>query len=227
MVVSNLHAQTWTGTTNTSWNVSTNWSPAGVPTGTSNVTIPGSVASGNWPVFAGNVTINSIDMQSDSKLDVNGYTLTINRVSTYIYFTGATLNNSSAGTDIVINLNNGSGGWSTYFRSNTVNDAIIFNITGTDAFNEGDLGTANNYNGNVTFNINGNLPVYISYTAPSQFNGALTINRTVAGLTNIFNAGGSITGNYSYTNNAGGITYMWVTGAKAVVLMFKIRWDFI
>ena len=128
MVVSNLHGQTWTGTTSTSWNVSTNWNPTGVPTGASNVIIPGSVASNNWPVFAGNVTINSIDMRSGSQLNVNGFTLTLNGVNTNISFTGATLNNSNGATDIVINLNTGVGGYVTHFNSNTVNDAIIFNI---------------------------------------------------------------------------------------------------
>ena len=76
MVVSNLHGQTWTGTTSTSWNIPTNWNPTGVPTGASNVIIPGSVVSNNWPVFAGNVTINSINMQTGSQLNVNGFTLT-------------------------------------------------------------------------------------------------------------------------------------------------------
>ena len=168
MVVSNLYSQTWTGNTSTSWNISTNWSPAIVPTGISNVIIPGSVASNNWPVFAGNVTINSITMQSGSHLDVNGFTLTLNGVNTNITFTGATLNNSNGATDIVINWNTGVGGYVSRFYSNTVNDAITFNITGTNAFWEGDAAPANHYNGNVGFNINDVLTVYISYTAASQ-----------------------------------------------------------
>ena len=155
---------------------------------TSDVTIPGSVASGNWPVFAGNVTINSINMQSGSQLNVNGFTLTLNGVNTYIYFTGATLNNSSGATDIVINVYTGASGYATYFRSNTVNDAIIFNITGAgnSPFFEGDVALPINYNGNASFNINDAVPVYISYMSPSQYNGNLTINRTVAGGTNLF-----------------------------------------
>ena len=216
MVVSNLYAQTWTGTTSTSWNITTNWSPAVVPTGTSNVIIPGAVASNNWPVFAGNVTINSINMQTGSQLNVNGFTLTLNGANTSIYFTGATLNNSNGATDILINVNTGNLGYATYFRSNTVNDAIVFNLTGAvnSPFYEGDGAPANQYNGNASFNINDLLPVYISNFSPSQYNGSLTVNRTVAGSTNLFNAGGIITGNYFYTNNAGGSTFMGVIAAK-------------
>jgi len=109
-------------------------------------------------------------------------------------------------------LNNGSSGWSTYFRNNTVNDAIIFNITGTDSFNEGDLGTA------IITTVMSHLismaisPYIFLIQLLRNLMEPLTINRTVAGLTNIFNAGGSITGNYSYTNNAGGITYMGLQG---------------
>ena len=217
MVASNLNAQTWTGTTSTNWNISTNWSPAAVPISTSNVTIPGSVSSGNWPAFAGNVTINSINMVAGSQLDVNGFTLTLNGVNAFTYFTSATLNNSSGGSDIVINVNTGSGGYATYFRSNTVNDAITFNITGANPFYEGDAAPANHYNGNVSFNINSGLLVYISYVAPSQYNGNLTVNRTIAGATSLFNAGGSITGNYTYTNNAGGSVVMGVTGVKTSI----------
>ncbi len=216
VAVTNLNAQTWTGTTSTSWDISTNWSPVGVPISTSNVIIPGSVASGNWPVFASNVTINSINMQSGSQLNVNGFTLTLNGVNTYIYFTGATLNNSSGGTDIVINVYTGVSAYQTYFRSNTVNDAIIFNITGAanSPFYEGDVAPSNQYNGNASFNINGAVPVYISYAIPSQYNGNLTVTRTVAGSTSLFSAGGNITGNYTFTNNVGSSTSMGVTGTK-------------
>jgi hypothetical protein len=200
-----LQAQTWTGTTNTDWNTASNWSPSGVPTSASNVIIPGSVISNNWPVFASNVMINNINMQSGSQLDFNGFTLDITNSSVnYIYFTGATLNNSNGLTDIVINMNTGGFGFHTFFRSNTINDAIILNLTGTNQFMEDDAAPANQYNGAATFNINGAIPLYLSYVVPSQFNGNLTINRTVGGASNLFAAGSIINGNFSFTNNAGG-----------------------
>jgi hypothetical protein len=201
-----LHAQTWNGSVNTDWNTATNWTPAGVPTSAGNVVIPGSVASNNWPVFAGNVTINSIDMQPGCQLNVNGFTLTINGISTNINFNGAVLNNSNVATDIVLNINTGIGGYITYFRSNTINDNIVFNLTGSNQFTEAVAAPANVYNGNAVFNINDVLTTSISYGVPSQFNANLTVNRTVAGATSLFYAGATITGNFSYTNNTAGET---------------------
>jgi len=138
LLTSDLTSQTWTGNTNTDWNTSTNWNPASVPTETSNVVIPGAVSSGNWPVFGSNVTINSINMQPGSQLDVNGFTFTLNGQQAYIWILGATLNNSSSGTDIIINLCTGPVGWADYLRSLTVNDDVIFNLSGSSLLIEGD-----------------------------------------------------------------------------------------
>ncbi len=205
LVCTLVHAQTWNGSVSTNWNTAGNWT-GGLPGAGSNVTIPGSVVSSNWPVLNSNVTINGITTSPGCQLNVNGFTLTINGVAFYTLFNGVTINNSNPGTDIVLNLNTGGGGYAAYFRSNTVNDHIIFNLTGTNSFQEGDAGSSNQYNGNVNFNIAGSLPVYISQISASQYGVNLTVNRTVAGLTSMFNAGASIIGNYSYTNNVGGQT---------------------
>ncbi|MBL7723463.1 MAG: T9SS type A sorting domain-containing protein [Chitinophagaceae bacterium] len=196
-----LYAQTWNGSVNTDWNNASNWTPAGVPTSAGNVIIPGSVASNSWPVFTGNVTINSIDMQPGCRLDVNGFALTINGVNMNINFNGAIINNSNGATDIVFNINTGSNGFLSYFRSNTINDNIVFNLTGNNQFIEAVAAPVNVYNGNAVFNINDVLTTYISYGVPSEFNGDLTVNRTVAGPTSLFYAGATITGNFTYTNN--------------------------
>jgi len=198
-----LQSQTWTGSSSRDWNTAANWSPAGIPGGSANVIIPGSVSSGNWPMFSGNVIINSIDLQAGSQLDVNGFSLTINGNTTFIKFIGSTINNSNGSTDIEINLNTGAGGFYTFFSSNTVNDHIVFNLTGSNQFVEGYDGTPNHYNGNVRININDPLPALISYLVPSQYHGNLSIFRTVAGGTSLFNASATITGNFSYTNPVG------------------------
>lgn len=198
-----LQAQTWTGSSSRDWNTPGNWSPAGIPGSSANVIIPGSVASGNWPKFSGNVTINSIDLQPGSQLDVNGFSLTLNGVLNFIKFIGATLDNSSVSTDIEMNINTGTGGFYTFFSRNTVNDNIVFNITGANQFVEGYDGTPNHYNGNVRFNINDPLTALISYLVPSQYGGDVSIFRTVAGGTSLFNASASITGNFTYDNPVG------------------------
>ena len=194
-------AQTWNGSVSTNWNTPGNWT-GGLPTAASNVTIPAALLV--YPVLNSNVTINGITMNSGSRLDVNGFTLTLNGTSTFINFTGAILNNSNGATDIVINLNAGGGGYAHYFRSNTINDAIIFNLTGSDAFYEGDAAPANLFTGNATYNINGSLPVNISNVSPALYSGNLTVNRTIGGTTSMFGAGPTISGNFSFTNNVGG-----------------------
>ena len=213
-----LYAQTWTGTSNANWNEAANWNPAGVPAVTANIVIPGSVASNNWPVFSGDVTVNSIDMQPGCRLDVNGFTLTVTGVNMNNNFNGAVFDNSnSVATDIIININTGINGFITYFRSNTVNDNIIFNITGSNQFIEAGAAPANTYNGHVEFNINDMLSASISYGVPSVFNGNLSVNRTIAGVTSLFYAGAIISGNFSFTDNSGSSTYMGNPGIKTSI----------
>ncbi len=201
-----LFAQTWTGTTSTDWNTATNWSTGTVPVSTGNVIISGDVVI--YPVFSTPVTINSIQMQAGSSVDFNGQSLSLNGVSASNNFTGAVLNNSNAATDIEINLNTGIAGFVSYFRSNVVNDNIVFNITGANNFIEGDMAPANQYNGNVSFNIAGSLSCFISQSTTSVFNGNLMINRTAAGITSAFNGGATINGEFSYINSTSGNTIL-------------------
>jgi len=201
-----IQGQTWNGSVNTDWNNGSNWTPAGIPTNAGNIIIPGGLT--NYPILSGKVTINSIDMQPGSQLDVNGSDLTITGVNMNINFNGVVFNNSNGATDIVLNINTGINGFLTSFRGNTINDNIVFNLTGSNQFIEAVAAPANVYNGNATFNINDVLTTYISYGVPSQFNGNLTVNRTVAGPTSLFYAGASVTGNFSYINNTGSSTSM-------------------
>lgn len=177
-----------------------------MPLTTGNVIIPGALA--NYPAFSGVVIINSINMQSGSRLDANGYSLTLNGVAATTNFTGATLNNSNVESNIVINLSTGNSGFLSYFRSNIVNDDLVFNITGNNNFFEGDMVPANQYNGNVSFNIAGSLGCFISQATASVFNGNLIINRTTAGNTYLFNGGGAVNGNFSYSNTTAGGTIL-------------------
>ncbi|MES2772685.1 MAG: hypothetical protein V4722_00780 [Bacteroidota bacterium] len=196
-----LQAQTWNGSISNNWNTPGNWT-GGLPGAGSNVTIPGALAV--YPVLNSNVTINGIFMNSGSRLDVNGYTLTLNGTTVFTNFTGAILNNSNVATDIVLNINTGGSGYNTQFNSNTVNDAIIFNLTGTNTFYEGNVAPANQFTGNATFNIGATQTVYISNVSAAQYGANLTVSRTVGGDTWMFAAGATIAGNYAFTNNFGG-----------------------
>ncbi len=201
--IPSVFAQTWTGTTNTSWDVPTNWNSGTVPTTSSNITIPASLT--NYPVLHTNVTINGITMVPGSSLDFNGKKLSvITNSGVYNDISGAILNNSLSGTDIVLEINTGTGGYHTTFNSNTVNDNITFDLSNSNAFNEGIAGLKNIYNGHTTFNINGSMTFVYAHVVKSENNGNLVFNRTIDGSTSMFNAGGLVSGNFSYTNLTSG-----------------------
>ncbi|MES2645514.1 MAG: hypothetical protein V4717_01470 [Bacteroidota bacterium] len=193
-----LKAQTWDGSTSTEWNTPANWNTNAVPTVTGAVTIPNTV---NKPVLPANITIASLNMSAGSALNFNGFSLSVTGL---ISFSGATLNNTNAATDIAITVNSAGGGGSNYLGGNIFNDHTTINFNGTGTSYEGYL-SGNTYNNNTTININGTGRLYTSYNQKSTFNGNLVVNRTVAGITDLFNNGfNGITGNFSYMNNAGG-----------------------
>jgi len=214
MTAATVTAQTWTGASGTNWNNASNWNPMVIPGSNDIAVIP--AGAGNYPVLTNNITVRSINMQAGSQIDVNGFSITIIS-NDFVYFTGATLNNSNAATDIVLNINTASLGFTTYFKNNTVNDAIIFNLSGYDTFLDGDAGPANQFNGDVTYNIAGSVVVNISHVIPSQFNANLTVNRTIKGETHVFNGGGTVAGNYTFTDNTGSIILMGTNVAKTSI----------
>ena len=202
-----VSAQTWTGTTNTSWDTPSNWSSGTVPTAASNITIPASLT--NYPVLQTDVTINGILMAAGSSLDFNGKKLTVSTNSGfYNNISGATFNNSLNGTDIVLEINTGTGGYTTTFNSNTINDNITFNLSNSNSFDEGTSSPKSIYNGNTIFNIAGSMNFVYSQSVKSENNGNLTFNRSVAGNTTLFNSGGIVTGNFSYTNLTSGTSVL-------------------
>jgi len=193
-----LQAQTWTGSASTDWNTAGNWSPVTVPTIGSSVTIPGTVVSTRWPVLASNVSIANISTSPGAQMNVNGFTFTTGNFDLY----GITINNTNGATDIILTLN---GGGTNYFRSCVINDNSTINFNGALPYYEGLTG-GNTYNGNTIYNVASAAEFNISYDNRSTFNGNLTISRTLAGTSNIFRVGGTVNGNFSYTNNVGGVT---------------------
>ena len=62
---------TWTGATSNDWFTASNWSPSGVPSASTAVTIPASLTT--YPTLTGNVTVGTLTM-SNSTLHLGGYT---------------------------------------------------------------------------------------------------------------------------------------------------------
>lgn len=213
LISSSVNAQSWSGAVSTDWNNPGNWNPNLVPGPTSDVVIPGGGIT-NWPVLSSNISISSINMQPGSILDVNGHTASFSAATNYVQFNGATINNSNGATDIVMNIA-GSTGYFETFRYSTVNDNITINLSGTDAFYEGDVAPANHFNGNVTYNVSSNRPVYISNNTAAQYAGNLNFTRTVSGVTQAFLSGATIAGNLQM--NTIGQLVLGTTAAKTAI----------
>ncbi|MCP9766854.1 hypothetical protein EGI22_02970 [Lacihabitans sp. LS3-19] len=211
-----VYSQTWTGAINTLWNEPGNWNTSILPVATSNVTIPGSLS--NYPVLQADVTINSINMASGSVIDFNGKKLTINSVNAYNYFTGATLNNTLAATDIVIDLDLGVGGYYTVVHNNTINDNITFNLSGTNTFYEANtVSTQNTFLGDVNYLVNGSSILDIGNGSKSTYSGNVSIVRMSAGSSTIFGAGATISGNFSFNNSTSGSTSLGNQNIKTAI----------
>jgi hypothetical protein len=196
-----VKAQNWAGAISSNWNDPNNWIPAVVPISTSNVNITN---TGNSPKLQSNVTIGVINVHPGVVLDFNGYSMTVlSNIGGYVTFNGATLINTNGASDIVLNITTGTSGYYATFDACTVNDKITFNIAGSDVYYEGS--TANQYNGDVVYNVNSGLTTYLSYSAASQYAANLSFNRNVAGSSYILAASGSINGNFNYQNLAGGL----------------------
>jgi len=127
-------ANTWTGTTDTDWDTTTNWSLSSVPTGTSTVTID-DVA--NDPVASGAISVNDMTINSGAQLTVNG-AVTNNDVIT-VNSGGSFIAKTSVSGNVTYNRTIGTTNW--YLISSPVNGQDI------DAFASAEglaLGTVNN-----------------------------------------------------------------------------------
>ncbi len=128
---------TWTGSTDTDWATSSNWSPSGVPSAGDAVSI---ASSTNQPVLDGNRTVASLTLSSSSTLDLNTYTLTVSgtgsftscSVSSGELFTGSF--NASSST---FSADVSASGSSIITTSSTYQGEVSLNYTGSANVNSG------------------------------------------------------------------------------------------
>jgi hypothetical protein len=175
--------------------------------GTINMNITQSTASNFWLYRIQNLTNGgSITVNSPKGFEVERDTLLVSSLNIIGYGGGGygTLyNNHITGNLNLQDIASYGGGWATYIRSNVINGNSIFTFLGSNSYYEADAGaSANTFNGNVLFNCDGSGTLFTSHGSKSTFNGNLTINRTVTGNIRAFNAGATITGNFSCTKNA-------------------------
>ncbi|MCB0522039.1 MAG: hypothetical protein KDD27_24060, partial [Saprospiraceae bacterium] len=95
---------TWDGSSSTSWTSAANWSSNSVPTASDDVIIPSGVP--NFPFISTSVTVKSVDIQEDAKLDIssNGTLNVSGATSVGIYVRGELKSNGK----IFINNTGGS-----------------------------------------------------------------------------------------------------------------------
>jgi hypothetical protein len=166
----------WTGTTSTSWSVSTNWNPNGVPSTSDSVTITNQT---NNPLLNANKSVKKITMTSGT-LNLNSYTLTI---SDYCTFNGGTIDNGLVYLNKVFGTSdikfNGTtfgarvkitGTVSTLINS-TFNDSLIVEQYGSPLSAKG----GNTFGGFTTFTNPLGANIILSDSLPDTFNGALEI----------------------------------------------------
>jgi hypothetical protein len=215
-----IQAQTWDGSASNDWNTAANWSTNTVPIATGNVTIPNVTALPNFPKLASNITLNNLTANTASKIDFNGFKITIN-VS--MDFDGCELNNTKPNTDIVLDLA-GTAASILYFRNNLVNDNITINHNSNAILYEAYQG-GNIYEQNFILNALGASAFFTCYDTRSEFKGNFSINRSVSGNSNIFRVGNNgVLGDFSYTNNFGGSTIIGeLTANSDIIINGKIN----
>ncbi|HOZ51187.1 MAG TPA: hypothetical protein PLU17_04980 [Chitinophagaceae bacterium] len=162
------------------------------------------------------VSVNScqaFNVQQDSLLttsfSINGY-----GGSQYAYL----YSNQITGNLTLSDVASYGGGYNTNIQNNTITGNTLITLSGTNYVNEASAASQPNvFNGNVTFNANGSGALYVSHEAKSTYNGNLIINRTVAGHTQAFNFGANVNGNFSYTKNIAGASYLGFTTRKTAI----------
>ena len=185
-------SNTWTGTTNTDWDTTTNWSLGSIPTGSSNVIIA-NVA--NAPIASAGISVNAMTINSDAQLTVTGAvtnngTITVNSKGSFIAKT-------SVSGNITYNRNLGTTNWyliSSPVVGQDVDDFVTAQALPTGAGNNKALGSYNNgtpgwdYYQNGTSNtdvlISGvGRSIKLSATADISFTGTMNVSDVAIELT--------------------------------------------
>jgi len=185
---------TWNGSVSSAWNTPANWSPAGIPGNTDNVTI---VTGSNTCLLNINAGINNITVTSGT-LDLGTFTLTV--AGPVATFTTGTVQNGTINVSGATTTTFGIGPVTMNCIVNITSAAVTFrntmfqktiSITKTGASN--DASTGNNiFNGTATFTNTGSGYLLLGNGNPDHFNTDASFNNTGTG--NIYVA-------YNSTNN--------------------------
>jgi hypothetical protein len=205
--------KTWTGAATSDWQTSTNWSPAGVPVATDDVTIPAVVTQ---PVMSAAVSIRNLTVQSGALLNLNSFALNVNGsvsapAATSFISGGGTLNLLGTGATL--------GG--------TLSSALPVNVSGTYALSGRSVIGNLTVSGSGDVNANGNTLV-VSAALNTVGSGTMTMTNaldsvlvTGAGIFGGGFTGGKLTA--GYLKIGGSFTQTSVTTSGALLQVARIR----
>jgi hypothetical protein len=119
----------WTGTTDTDWDTTTNWSLGAIPTGTTDVIIPAGISIS----AAGSINVQNLIIESGASLTVTG---SVNNTGNVILKSGSSIiAKSSMPFDIEYNRALATANW--YTVSSAVTNETIENIISNHSFAKG------------------------------------------------------------------------------------------
>lgn len=205
---------TWTGSTNTDWNTSSNWSPNGVPGVSDHVTIG---STSNQVVLDQSRTITNLTITVDT-LSLNGDTLTVNGIfmgtsgvitngllvcrgtpsnfngtlmdvevdviSAQVRFSGSTFNYKVTAVANGAATSNGTGGC-------TFNDSLKISLISNGVYLNMALTNGDNFNGPVVITNTGDKEIHMAVASTSYFNENIIVNNTSTGGITFCNGGGT------------------------------------
>jgi hypothetical protein len=172
---------TWTGSLDTRWEMAGNWSPAIVPTTTSDALVNACTVC---PRLPSNVSIRSLNLKSGSRLDLNGQTLTLSDSAAFYTATvtgnGGTIRSAKV-LKIEFSTFNGNltlectGSTANYLKGgNTFNQDITVRNSGTGPFRLASL-LPDTFPGNVTFVKEGTGSLEPAYSGNNTFAGNIAV----------------------------------------------------
>lgn len=180
----------WTGTIDNSWYNTGNWNVSVVPNdSTANVTIPGTLASGNYPEIASNATVRNISVESNARITIDG-TLNVkgswtggNTTAAIILgngkmvlnaYTAQTINGNTQLQTLLLNNNAGASLASSasveVFKAAELQKGTLSTSNGTLRFRSTsatECATINNFGSGYTGTLSGNIETERYYAAPS------------------------------------------------------------
>ncbi len=169
---------TWSGITNTNWNVATNWLCGNIPTAGDNVTIP--IGAPNYPIIAtGTASANNINIAAGALVTVNGtgiFNLYGALTSTGSFdVTAGTLNITGTSPQTLAGAS---------LATNSVKNLIITNNTTlsdevkvTTGLTFGTTGRTLTTNGNLTLVSTASGTAYVGNTTGNTITGTASIER--------------------------------------------------